>query len=223
MTREALAPAMMAEAGPAPSGLPRAIVATGASAVFKALDPDDAVAKVNAGYRLVRYKDFGGKPAVKMLPPLPPEPRPRLLLVEVYRLSSYLGAYGAGRVLKTFTLLPGEKTKISVKTYTRRTTDAKAASSILDSFTKESAEDFEKSTELGAVRQADRSRELRVSRRGGSERLLGLGKRQGQRRRQGRHGVVTGGVRQERLERHPEAHRQGLVPSATCRSTPATR
>jgi hypothetical protein len=143
MDRETVATAMMAEA--APSGLPRPIVATGASAVLKALDPDDAVAKANAGYRLVRYKDFGGNPAVKVLPPIPKEPRPRLLLVEVYELVSYLGAYGAGRVIKTFTLLPGEKTKISVKSYTKSVTDSKSASSILDSYTTESADDFEKS------------------------------------------------------------------------------
>jgi hypothetical protein len=39
---------------------------------------------------------------------------PRLMIVEIYRLSSFLGNYGAGRVVKTFSLLPGEKTKISV-------------------------------------------------------------------------------------------------------------
>jgi hypothetical protein len=143
MDRETVATAMMAEA--APSGLPRPIVAMGASAVLKALDPDDAIAKVNAGYRLVRYKDFGGNPAVRALPPIPKEPRPRLLLVEVYELVSYLGAYGAGRVIKTFTLLPGEKTKISVKSYTKSVTDSKSASSILDSYTTESADDFESS------------------------------------------------------------------------------
>jgi hypothetical protein len=108
-------------------------------------DAVDISTKVAAGYRLVRYRDLGGKTAVRVLPPVPPTPRPRLLLVEIHRLSSYLGSYGAGRVLKTFSLLPGEKTKISVKTYTRRTEDAKAASSILDSFTQESADDFEKS------------------------------------------------------------------------------
>ena len=69
----------------------------------------------------------------------------RFILVENYRLSSYLGSYGAGRTLKTFSLLPGEKTKISVKSYTRSETDAKDASSILDSFTDESSTDFEKS------------------------------------------------------------------------------
>lgn len=67
----------------------------------------------------------------------------RLILVESYRLSSYLGGYGAGRTIKTFSLLPGEKTKISIKTYTKTEADAKSASSILDSFTQESSDDFE--------------------------------------------------------------------------------
>jgi len=75
----------------------------------------------------------------------PPPPIRRLLLVEEYRLSSYLGNYGAGRTLRTFSLLPGEKTNISVKTYTKRTEDAKAAQSILDSFTQDSSDNFEKS------------------------------------------------------------------------------
>ena len=60
---------------------------------------------------------------------------PRVYLVETYRLSSFLGVYGAGKTIKTFSLFPGEKTKISVKTYAKRETDAKDASSILDSFT----------------------------------------------------------------------------------------
>jgi hypothetical protein len=70
---------------------------------------------------------------------------PKLIIVESYRLSSYLGTYGAGRTLKTFSLLPGEKTKISVKSYTRSEENAKSASSILDSFTEKSSNDFEKS------------------------------------------------------------------------------
>ncbi len=129
-----------------PAVTERTIVA-GESAALKSKQDDavDISTKVTAGFRLARYRDIGGQPAVKILPPIPPTPRPRLLLIETYRLSSYLGSYGAGRVLKTFSLLPGEKTKISVKTYTRRTEDAKAASSILDSFTQESADDFEKS------------------------------------------------------------------------------
>lgn len=69
--------------------------------------------------------------------------RTSLVLVETYRLSSFLGTYGAGRTIKTFSLLPGEKTKISVKSFTRSETEAKSASSILDSFTQDSADDFE--------------------------------------------------------------------------------
>ena len=67
----------------------------------------------------------------------------RLILVESYQLSSYLGNYGAGRTIKTFSLLPGEKTRISIKTYTRTEESAKSAASILDSVTDERVEEFE--------------------------------------------------------------------------------
>jgi hypothetical protein len=71
--------------------------------------------------------------------------RPRLFLIEYYRLSSYLGNYGAGRTIKTLTLLPGQKTKISVRTFMSTSEDAKKASSILDSYTEESSTEFEQS------------------------------------------------------------------------------
>jgi len=74
---------------------------------IKNADAIDVSAKAAAGFRVARYMDMNGQPAGKLLPPVPPQPRPRLLRVEVYRLSSYLGTYGAGRVLKTFSLLPG--------------------------------------------------------------------------------------------------------------------
>ncbi len=77
--------------------------------------------------------------------PEPQKTRPRLMLVETYRLSSYLGNYGAGRTIKTFSLLPGEKTTISVETYTKTESTTKSASSIFDSFSNESSDDFEKS------------------------------------------------------------------------------
>lgn len=80
--------------------------------------------------------------------------RLRMYLVESYRLSSYLGQYGAGRVVKTFSLLPGEKSKISVKTFTKSRTEAKQSSSILDSVTDESTKDFETSL---AQEQSDKA------------------------------------------------------------------
>lgn len=72
---------------------------------------------------------------------------PHLILVESYRLSSYLGNYGAGRTIKTLSLLPGEKTRIRVKTFTSKENKAIQASSILDSVTSESSESF--SQDLG--------------------------------------------------------------------------
>ncbi|MFD0670085.1 Ig-like domain-containing protein [Cohnella sp. GCM10027633] len=69
----------------------------------------------------------------------------RIILVESYRMSSFLGNYGAGRTIKTFSLLPGEKSKISIRSYTQNETTAKNASTILDSVTDEIADEFEKS------------------------------------------------------------------------------
>ncbi len=45
--------------------------------------------------------------------------------------------------MKKFSLLPREKTKITVKTFKKTLVDNKQASGILDSHTQESADDFE--------------------------------------------------------------------------------
>jgi hypothetical protein len=84
-----------------------------------------------------------------------PRPRPplaiypKILFFEKLQISSFLGNYGAGRVIKTFSLFPGEKTKISVKTYQKTVqkeeTTVNFGSSILDSVTEEAAVDFENS------------------------------------------------------------------------------
>ncbi|MBK8900147.1 MAG: LamG domain-containing protein [Anaerolineaceae bacterium] len=88
------------------------------------------------------------------------EPEAEFVLIEHYRLSTFRGAYGPGRILNTFSLLPGEKTEISISTYTnratditRKTTQATSSStsssqqvidtnSIFDSATKETADRF---------------------------------------------------------------------------------
>lgn len=108
------------------------------------LDPDEIVEKLKAGLRLnIFTSPFTGNVKHNFIP-VPTEVRPRLFLIETYRLSTFLGDYGAGRVLKTFTLLPGEKTKISVKSYLKQSTESKQSSSILDSVTQESADEFER-------------------------------------------------------------------------------
>ncbi len=68
-------------------------------------------------------------------------------MVEHYRVNTYLGDYGAGRTVKTFSLLPGEKTVISVQTYKQTISNKKAIENVLDSFSQESAEDLEQIVE----------------------------------------------------------------------------
>jgi hypothetical protein len=106
---------------------------------------DGLVEQLGDGYHLVRGTDLFGDSVVTPVPPVPPQPDPHLYLVETFRLTSYLGDYGAGRIVKTFSLLPGEVTKISVKTFRQAESTRRSASSVLDSLTRESASDLETS------------------------------------------------------------------------------
>jgi hypothetical protein len=113
---------------------------------LESLDPESVALALQSGKRLDIYKTlFGTLTYCYIDEPVTPEPG--IYLVETYGLSSFLGDYGAGRILSTFSLLPGEKTSISVKTYRRTKTDEKQASSILDSFTDESSKEFENSVQ----------------------------------------------------------------------------
>lgn len=112
------------------------------------LTSDEIARMLKEGKRLNILRSLFGTLTYNFIrEPEPTEAYPRLLLVETYRLSSFLGSYGAGRIVKTFTLLPGEKTKISVRTFMKSEQERKSASSILDSVTEESAEEFQQSLE----------------------------------------------------------------------------
>ena len=72
---------------------------------------------------------------------------PRFMLIETYRLSSFAGSYGAGRTVSTFSLLPGEKSTISIRTYSKSEETQKKASSIFDSYTEDCVDAFESSVQ----------------------------------------------------------------------------
>jgi hypothetical protein len=59
--------------------------------------------------------------------------RPQIAIVETWQLSAFLGDYGLGRTLQTFSLLPGERTSISVETWRSDSSTREDASSIFDS------------------------------------------------------------------------------------------
>lgn len=108
------------------------------------LTGETVVTQLNAGNRLAIYRDTSGRFTYRFIP-VPQRGIPTLLLVEYYRLSSFPARYGAGRTIKTFSLLPGEKTRIRVSTYRRSETSSRQATSILDSNSEEAESDFERS------------------------------------------------------------------------------
>jgi hypothetical protein len=105
---------------------------------------------VKQGLMPVVVDSFGGRPDI-VLVPQPTKPNPSVYLIEEYGVASYLGDYGAGKTVSTFSLLPGETTTISISTYQERTETSSQAESILDSFTQDSADEFESTlqTETG--------------------------------------------------------------------------
>lgn len=69
-------------------------------------------------------------------------PVPALFLVQVIGISAFLGEYGLGKTVKTFTLLPGETTTISTRTWRATEESVALASSIIDSYTESAADRF---------------------------------------------------------------------------------
>ncbi|MGE3289715.1 MAG: hypothetical protein AB7J32_26955, partial [Pseudonocardia sp.] len=111
--------------------------------VLSNLNEDTIVTQLNAGNRLTIFRTSTGDFDYRFIPN-PKRGVPRILLIEHYRLSSFAGRYGVGRTIKTFSLLPGEHTKITITSYRRSQETLKQASSILDSTTDETEREFER-------------------------------------------------------------------------------
>lgn len=129
----------------------------GAIQALEGLDAATVVTQLGAGNRLVVYRDTSGRFTFRFIP-VPRAAVPSLLLVEYYRLSSYPARYGAGRTIKTFSLLPGERTRIRVNSYKRTTETAMRSASILDSTNDETESEFEQTVQGEQSRQEGTSR-----------------------------------------------------------------
>ncbi|MGI5291137.1 hypothetical protein ACQEVF_48580 [Nonomuraea polychroma] len=121
------------------------------------LDEKTVVTQLMAGNRLTVFRDASGRHTHRFIP-APRKGAPALMLVEYYRLSSFPARYGAGRTIKTFSLLPGERTKIRVKSYRRSEKTLSQASSILDSTNDEVESEFERSVQAEQATQDNTSR-----------------------------------------------------------------
>lgn len=134
------------------SGLSLTARSPGVVSLATRTDVRTAVAAAPSSF-IVRPQDgligFAGFDLVAPTPRPDETIAPKILFFEKLKISTFLGNYGAGRVIKTFSLFPGEKTTISVRTFKKvtetETEKVNVGSSILDSVTEEAALDFESS------------------------------------------------------------------------------
>lgn len=95
-----------------------------------------------AGNLSVEYTRLGDNP--KLVHIGEKSIQPHLIMTERYRTCVYDGKYGMSRIVKTISLLPGEETTATIKTYSSTTESRQKAENILDSFTESSAQSFQK-------------------------------------------------------------------------------
>lgn len=107
-----------------------------------AVDVDRAAARIASGQMLLLKRTFSGRLSEIYVTP-PTKAMPQVCLLLRYGLSTFLGEYGAGRVVGTFSLLPGESTTIAIKTYKTATTSTTVTSSTLESYSTEAATELE--------------------------------------------------------------------------------
>jgi len=82
--------------------------------------------------------------------PVPQNIGPTLLLLLDTRVTCYYGDVGEGQVVRTFSLMPGEKTYASINTYKKNTQQESDTSSIFDSDNTSAKESFENSLQMEA-------------------------------------------------------------------------
>lgn len=133
------------------------------------------VNQIVKGRRPFITKNFYGSPVLSFLQQ-PKSPDPGIYLVFHYKVCSYLGDYGAGKTLKTFSLLPGEKTTISVRTFKHKEEHKAKAEHVFDSFSTTSAASLQSTlqTESGWENEVQRQKTLGAEFGGGLQ--MGLGK-----------------------------------------------
>lgn len=98
--------------------------------------------KITKGFKPVLERNIVGTVKVVYVPK-PIQLTPEIILTLKLKSCSYLGDYGAGQTLKTFSLLPGEKTTITIRNWERNETTKREASSVLDTISESSANELQ--------------------------------------------------------------------------------
>ncbi len=110
------------------------------------IDISEILNQVNKGKRPILKRNFFGKPIFSFFTK-PKVVKPQISLVFHYKVCSYLGHAGAGKVVKTLSLLPGEKVTLSVKNFTSSVETRQRSENVLDSFSEYSANELQTTLE----------------------------------------------------------------------------
>ena len=111
------------------------------AALNEAVDPNIFKENISSGVVMVPSVGWAGN-LVYTPHPIDSSEKPKIFLVERYGVSSFLGDYGMGKTVKTFTLLPGETTRISMRTWQSTKESRQESSSIIDSHEQSARERF---------------------------------------------------------------------------------
>ena len=116
--------------------------------------------RINAGQNLILIRTPTGGYRCEFLYPARVF-KPTLYLIETYRLSTYLGSYSAGHTINTFSLLPGEQTRIKIETLQHIHSDT--AYSFLDDTSETSINEFTSEMQNDASNESSYSDESSAS------------------------------------------------------------
>ena len=117
---------------------------------------DYSAHKIAEGFRPQIIRRASGKQEV-IFQKRPSKPRPSIYMVMKMRMASYLGDYGAGQTLSTFSLLPGEKTVIEIRDYRHNETTRSTSESVLDSYSESAMDDLQTTVETSSSVNSDAS------------------------------------------------------------------
>lgn len=104
-------------------------------------NPYQMAAYIKEGYIPFFFRNFAGEIDIEYR--CEPLLYPRIYLIEHNRVATYARDYGAAKTVGTFTLLPGEKTSISIRSYSKKEITKAKSENVLDSFSNNSANTLE--------------------------------------------------------------------------------
>ncbi len=146
------------------------------AADLRKLDADVVVPNISVNRKMNMVYNIAVMPTVEM-PTFDIHQIPRIVLIERYRLENYLGNYGLGKTISSFYVHPKSKVNISIKSWKKTATSYEEASSIFDSITEKSSDNFTESFNSVRSHTTTLSADLQFSSEvKGKAGFLGIGK-----------------------------------------------